>query len=82
MGNRKFYAVTEHFSNVEDIFSFETKKERDEFVANEDYKTFAISHKELIKRLAMNRRIVRQNKRIDSGWVNGLPEYTSEIQER
>lgn len=42
------------------------KKERDDFVAERDYKTFEISHKDMIKRLAHNRRIVRQNKAIDS----------------
>ena len=73
-----FYAVRERFSNVEKIYSFDRSDYRDEYVDAHE-KSYSLSRKELDKRLAHNRKIVRLN-HDDSGWVNGLPESIQDVQ--
>ena len=52
----KFYAVQIKFANVEDIYSFDTKAERDAYVeASSKYERKSLTHKELVKRLCANR---------------------------
>jgi hypothetical protein len=77
----KFYAVFSRISNVERIFSFDTKKERDTYVSEGDHQVRSICYKSLLYRLALNRRIVKQHKN-DSGWVNGLPTTMNDIERK
>lgn len=75
---RKFYALAVRFSNVEDIYVFDTKIERDEYVRVR-FTVKAITYRQVLKRLAANRRETRTMRRCDSGWYAGLPTCMEDL---
>jgi len=75
----KYYASVCKFSNIETIFSFDTKAERDGFVDTRDCSTIPMTRKEVSKRLASNKKTEREYRK--TGDLYSCPTTFSDVEE-
>jgi hypothetical protein len=75
----KYYASTCKFSNIENIYSFSTKAERDAYVEARDCATIPMTRAEVSKRLASNKKTAKEYHK--SGDLYSCPTCFADIEE-
>ena len=75
----KYYASTCKFSNIESIFSFTSKAERDDFVTFRDCFTVSMTYAEVKKRLASNKKTERMFRK--AGDLYSCPTSFADVEE-